>query len=101
MARGLGKDHSIVCYSRRGPSQAESSVLDGIEYRRIGWGYDRYLRAGRALDEFGLLPPQHSFFGSGLYFRHYGRRVARDLQSVGAEIIHVQNFSHHPLDQKA
>ena len=93
MARGLGKDHSIVCYSRRGPSQADSSVLHGIEYRRIEWGYDWYLRAGRALDEFGLLPPQRSFFASSFYFRYYGQRVARDLQSVGAEIIHVQNFS--------
>ena len=93
MARGLRKDHSIVCYSRRGPSQPESSVFDGIEYRRIGWGYDRYLRAGRALDELGLLPPQRSFFASALYFRHYGQQVATDLQSVGAEIIHVQNFS--------
>ena len=93
MARGLRKDHSIVCYSRRGPGQPESSVFHGIEYRRIGWGYDRYLRAGRALDELGLLPPQRSFFASALYFRHYGQQVATDLQSVGAEIIHVQNFS--------
>ena len=93
MARGLRQDHSIICYSRRGPSQPESSVLHGIEYRRIGWGYDRYLRAGRALDELGLLPPQRSFFASALYFRHYGQQVATDLQSVGAEIIHVQNFS--------
>ena len=93
MARGLRKDHSIVCYSRRGPSQPESSVLHGIEYRRVGWGYDRYLRVGRALDELGLLPPQRSFFGSSLYFCHYGQRIATDLQSFGAELVHVQNFS--------
>jgi glycosyltransferase involved in cell wall biosynthesis len=93
VARGLRQDHSVVCYSRRGPNQAESSVFEGIEYRRIEWGYDRYLRGGRALDEFGLLPPQRSFFGSSWYFRHYGQRIATDLQSIGAEIVHVQNFS--------
>jgi glycosyltransferase involved in cell wall biosynthesis len=93
VARGLRKHHSIVCYSLRGPKQAESSVSGGIEYRRIEWGYDRYLRAGRLLDEFGLLPRQRSFFGSSWYFRHYGQRIATDLQSVGAEIVHVQNFS--------
>jgi glycosyltransferase involved in cell wall biosynthesis len=93
VARRLRKYHSIVCYSRRGPNQEKSSVFEGIEYRRIGWGYDRYLRAGRALDEFGLLPRQRSFFGSSWYFRHYGQRIATDLQSVRAEIVHVQNFS--------
>jgi glycosyltransferase involved in cell wall biosynthesis len=93
VARGLRKHHSIVCYSRRDLNQAESSVFEGIEYRRIEWGYDRYLRAGRALDEFGLLPPERSFFGSSWYFRHYGQRIAADLQLVGPEIVHVQNFS--------
>jgi glycosyltransferase involved in cell wall biosynthesis len=93
VARGLRKHHSIVCYSRRGPNQAASSVIEGIEYRRIEWGYDKYLRAGRALDEFGLLPRRRSFFGSPWYFRHYGQRIATDLQSVGADIVHVQNFS--------
>jgi glycosyltransferase involved in cell wall biosynthesis len=93
VARGLRRHHSIVCYSRRGYNQAESSVFQGIEYRRIGWGYDRYLRVGRALDEIGLLPRQRSFFGSSWYFRHYGQCIARDLQSVGPAIVHVQNFS--------
>jgi glycosyltransferase involved in cell wall biosynthesis len=93
VTRGLRKHHSIVCYSRRGPNQAESSIFDGIEYRRIEFGYDWYLRVGRALDEFGLLRRQRSFFGSSWYFRHYGQRIATDLQSVRAEIVHVQNFS--------
>jgi glycosyltransferase involved in cell wall biosynthesis len=93
VARGLCRDHAVVCYSRRGPNQAASTVLDGIEYRRIGWGYDRYLRYGRALDEFGLLPPERSFFGSSWYYRRYGRRIARDVQSVGVDIVHVHNLS--------
>jgi len=93
VARGLRKEHSIVWYSQRGPNQAQASVVKGIEHRRIGWGYDRYLRAGRALDKLGLLPPERSFFASSWYFRHYGRRIAEDLQSVGAEIVHVHNFS--------
>ena len=93
VARGLRKEHSIVWYSQRGPKQAQASVVKGIEHRRIGWGYDRYLRAGRALDKLGLLPPERSFFASSWYFRHYGRRIAQDLQSVGAEIVHVHNFS--------
>ena len=95
VARGLRKHHSIVCYSRRGPNQAASSVFEGIEYRRIECGYDRYLRAGRALDEFGLLPRQRSFFGSSWYFRHYGQRIAEDLQAVAADIVHVHNFSQY------
>jgi glycosyltransferase involved in cell wall biosynthesis len=93
MARRLRRDHSIIWYSQRGPNRAKSSVSEGIEYRRIRQGYDRYLRAGRALDMLGLLPPQRSFFGSAWYFRHYGRRIAADLQSVGADIVHVHNFS--------
>jgi glycosyltransferase involved in cell wall biosynthesis len=93
VARGLRQDNAVLCYSHRGPNQAASAVLDGIEYRWIGWGYDRCLRYGRALDESGLLPPERSFFGSSWYFRHYGRQIARDLQSVGADIVHVHNFS--------
>jgi glycosyltransferase involved in cell wall biosynthesis len=93
VARCLRQDHAVVCYSRRGPHQAMSAVLDGIEYRRIGSGYDSYLRYGRALDEFGLLPPERSFFGSPWYFRHYGRQIARDLQLVGADVVHIHNFS--------
>ena len=92
-ARGLLTHHSIVCYSRRGHNEAASSVFQGIEHQRIKWGYDRYLRVGRALDEFGLLPRRRSFFGSSWYFRHYGQCIARELQSVGPAIVHVQNFS--------
>jgi glycosyltransferase involved in cell wall biosynthesis len=93
VAHGLRRDHSVLCYSVRAPGQAESSVYDGVEYRRIGPAYDRYLQYGRALDEFGLLPPERSFFGSSWYFRHYARRIAADLQLAGADLVHIHNFS--------
>jgi glycosyltransferase involved in cell wall biosynthesis len=93
VARCLRQDHAVLCYSHRGPNQAASAVLDGIEYRWIGWGYDRCLRAGRALDKFGLLSPERSFFASSWFFRHYGRYIAADLQSFEADIVHVHNFS--------
>jgi hypothetical protein len=82
VARALRQDHSIVWYSQRDPDQPQSSVFEGIEHRRIEWGYDRYLRYGRALDILSLLPPERSFFASSWFFRHYGQRVATDLQSV-------------------
>jgi glycosyltransferase involved in cell wall biosynthesis len=96
VARHLRKDHSVICYSYRRSNQAESSTFGGVEYKWIGPSpaYERYLRkAGRALDEFGLLPPERSFFASSLYFRDYGHRIAKDLQSGRADIVHVQNFS--------
>jgi glycosyltransferase involved in cell wall biosynthesis len=85
-----------VCYSYREPGQPESATLDGVEYKWIepAPAYDRYLRKARkALDVFGLIPPDHSYFASSLYFRHYGHRIAQDLQSDRADIVHVQNFS--------
>ena len=93
VGRALRQDHSIVWYSQRGPDQPQSSVFEGIEHRRIEWGYDRYLRYGRALDILSLLPPERSFFASSGFFRHYGQRIATDLQPVGAKIVHVHNFS--------
>jgi glycosyltransferase involved in cell wall biosynthesis len=96
VARGLRKNHSIVCYSYSNPNTAEPSAFEGVEYRWIEPppAYDRYLRkGGKALDEFGLLPPDYAFYASSLYFRHYGHRIAEALQSDGADIIHLQNFS--------
>jgi glycosyltransferase involved in cell wall biosynthesis len=94
VAHRLGKNAAVVSYSRRGPHQAQSSSSEGIEYRRIELAYDRYLtKVGQKLDDCGLLPPERSSFGSSWYCRHYGRRIAEDLQSCGPDIVHVQNFS--------
>ena len=93
VARGLRQDYSIVWYSQRGPDQAQSAIFEGIEHKRIEWRYDRYLRYGRALDILSLIPSERSFFAPSWFFRHYGERIATDLQSVGAEVVHVHNFS--------
>jgi glycosyltransferase involved in cell wall biosynthesis len=94
IARGLRKDHSVVCYSVRRRNQPKASTFDGIEYRRIERAYDRYLvKVGSALDEFGLLPPKRCFFGSSWYFRHYARGIADDLKAHAADVVHIHNFS--------
>ena len=94
VAHRLGKDNSVVCYSLRHPHHAESSTFGGIEYRWIEPAHDRYLaKVGWKLDDLGLLPPEHSSFGSSWYYRHYGHRIADHLQSYGPDIVHVQNFS--------
>jgi hypothetical protein len=69
-------------------------TFEGIEYRRIEPAYDWHLeKVGRAFDQFGLLPPARCSFGSSWYFRHYGHGIAEDLQSHGADVVHIHNFS--------
>lgn len=94
IARGLRKDHSVVCYSVRRLNQPKASTLDGIEYKRIERAYDRYLvKAGSVLDEFGILPRKRCFFGSPWYYRHYARGIADDLELHSADVVHIHNFS--------
>jgi len=94
VARRLAKDNSVVCYSLSQTRRAESSTFEGVEYRWIEPAYDRYVaKVGWKLDDFGLLPPERSSFGSSWYYGHYGHRIADDLQSYRPDIVHVQNFS--------
>ena len=94
VARRLAKDNWVVCFSRRRPHHPESLALGGVNYRWIEPGYDRYLnKVGGMLDDYRLLPPKYSSFGSSWYSRHYGRRIANHLQLHRPDIVHVQNFS--------
>jgi glycosyltransferase involved in cell wall biosynthesis len=94
IASGLRKRHSVVCYSVRRGDQAKASTFEGVEYRRIEPGYDRYLgKIGRTFDELGLLPPERCYFGSSWFFRHYGHSIAENLRSYKADVVHIQNFS--------
>ena len=54
------------------------------------------------LDEWGVLPPRRSFFGSRWYFRNFATEVAEDMADLQVDIVHVQNFSQFvPIIRKA
>ncbi len=94
LAKRVARSCDVICYSRLGADLPTIEHVDGVEHRRINGPIDRYIKfAFGKLDKWGLRDAKRPFFASKFAYRQFINLVARDLQSLKPDVVHIQNFS--------
>lgn len=93
-ARQLATRCRVATYSRRGPGQPDSQIVDGVHYRTVSGDLDRYVKTALSgLGRLGLTDPRRPPFAWTAYYRHFLAQVTDDLRRWDPEIVHVHNFT--------
>lgn len=92
VARRLASQGEVVIYATAKGRRKAVFKRDGIEFRLVplseNWpGYDRLCDLG---DRIGLKPIA---IASAYYRMGYALRIAKDLRSLGPDVVHIQSFS--------
>lgn len=91
VARRLATECRTVVYSRDLPGFTQTTVHEGVEYRRVPIRPDRVLVKLLRMTAW-MRPRRRPYLVSRFYYAHYARHVAEDLKRINADVVHVPNF---------
>jgi glycosyltransferase involved in cell wall biosynthesis len=93
VARRLNQKAKILFYGGQKYDAPPVYNHEGIEYRGIKLGFDKFTKVFEYLDLWQLTAPQKPFFASTFYYSNYIKKIAKDLQKQQCDLIHIHNFS--------
>lgn len=93
----LARYAEVALYRRGESSEPRSQLIDGVDYRRVGWRLDRSLTRAAQLREHlekrvGTYDPARPFTSSPISHLAYSTRVSLGARSWGAQIVHLSIY---------
>ena len=92
LGRRLARSNTVVSYPKWVPGQAQIEEHEGVTYRRVPQRIDATINLLRVLDN-RVFKPDRPFRLSPLYYAAYAKRVARDIQERGCEVVHIHSVT--------
>jgi len=97
LGRRLARYADVALYRRGDSSEPGSQVIDGVEYRRVGWRADRALTRFAQLREqiqkrLGSFDPTRPFTSASTAYLAYAARVSLGARRWGAHVVHLNIY---------